>query len=41
MVTVLRDKNPYRIHEDDVLVGDLVKLVEGMVCLNLNFESFQ
>ena len=30
-VTVIRDGEPHIIHQDDVLVGDIVKLIEGMV----------
>lgn len=33
MVTVFRNRDMIRIHEDFVLVGDIVKLVEGMVFL--------
>jgi magnesium-transporting ATPase (P-type) len=33
MVSVIRNKELKRLHEDDVVVGDIIKLVEGMVVI--------
>lgn len=35
MVTVIRNKEPKRMHEQEVVVGDIIKLIEGMVLIFL------